>query len=669
MSPRAVERNALGLFIGAFSTTIISTPGAALMQGLDLEWLEADGRGGFAMGTAAGVRTRRYHALVVAATTPPTGRVVLVNGLEVRLVTQSGAFALSSQEFEPGVFHPDGFSRIRSFRAQPWPRWVFAAEDGSLVEQEILALPETGETLVAYRLQRGAPGSRIEVRPLFSGRDYHSLHRENSAFRFEAARTAEGLRFAPYDGLPEVTIRTSGHWVTEPLWFRQFRYREEAARGLDAVEDLASPGTVDLDLGPERSFVAFGWARRGEAGPSGDLAELAERERTRRLQVRSFLELSADAYVAPRGNGHTIVAGYPWFTDWGRDTFIAMRGLCFSLGRFELAGRILREWSKHVRDGLLPNCFPDGALQADDNSVDAPLWFIVAAHEFRERLRERGDEPDPETERALDQATHAILAGLESGTRHGIRADADGLLACGVPGRQLTWMDAKVGDWVVTPRIGKPVEIQALWLNALRIGGSRARHFQDLYERALASFRARFVQENGALHDVVDADHVPGRVDASFRPNQILALGGLPFPLVDGKVGRHVVDRIEAELVTPLGLRTLACWEPGYRGHYGGGPVERDGAYHQGTAWPWLLGPFVEAWMRVRGGSVPAIAEARARFVQPLRAHLQRAGLGHVSEIADAEPPHTPRGCPFQAWSLGELLRLEFSVLAAGGAP
>lgn len=628
------------------------------MRGLELEWLETDGRGGFAMGTAAGVRTRRYHALLVAATTPPTGRFVLVNGLDVRLVTQAGAFALTSHEYEPGVIHPDGFSRIRSFRAQPWPRWVFAAEDGTLVEQEIMALRETGETLVAFRLQRGAPGCRLEVRPLISGRDYHSMHHENPAFRCDAERAHDCLRFSPYDGLPDITLRTSGHWEPGTLWFRRFRYREEAARGLDAVEDLASPGHVDLELGSERAFVAFGWAKRGAAAPTGDLAELAERERTRRLQVRSFLELSADAYVVARGSGHTIVAGYPWFTDWGRDTFISIRGLCLALGRLSLAERILIEWAKHVRDGLLPNCFPDGKAEADDNSIDAPLWFIVAAQEFRDRLHERGDEPEPETERVLDQATVAILSGLEAGTRHGIRADADGLLACGVPGRQLTWMDAKVGDWVVTPRIGKPVEIQALWLNALSIGGRRARRFHELYERALASFRSRFVGDDGALYDVVDVDHVPGRVDRSLRPNQIFALGGLPVPVVDGKVARRLVERVEAELVTPLGLRTLACWERAYVGHYGGGPVERDGAYHQGTAWPWLLGPFVEAWLRVRGDTPSARQLARERFVGPWLAHLETAGIGHVSEIADGDFPHTPRGAPFQAWSLAELLRV-----------
>ncbi|HEX6278319.1 MAG TPA: amylo-alpha-1,6-glucosidase, partial [Polyangiaceae bacterium] len=308
--------------------------------------------------------------------------------------------------------------------------------------------------------------------------------------------------------------------------------------------------------------------------------------------------------------------------------------------------------------GLLPNCFPDGTNAPDDNSVDAPLWFVVAAHEYVERLRDRGIEPEPNTAGALDVATSAVLAGLAAGTRHGIRADADGLLACGVSGRQLTWMDAKVGEHVVTPRIGKPVEIQALWLNALRIGARRERRFHELYERGARSFRARFLGPDGTLVDVVDVDHVAGKDDRSFRPNQIFALGGLPWPVVDANVARRIVDRVEAELVTPLGLRSLACFEPGYEGRYAGGPWERDHAYHQGTAWPWLLGPFVEAWLRVRGDTPSARRLAHERFVAPWLAHLETAGIGHVSEIADGDFPHAPRGAPFQAWSLGELLRV-----------
>jgi predicted glycogen debranching enzyme len=265
--------------------------------------------------------------------------------------------------------------------------------------------------------------------------------------------------------------------------------------------------------------------------------------------------------------------------------------------------------------------------------------------------------------RALDRAIQAILEGYARGTRYGITADGDGLLRAGVPGVQLTWMDAKVGDWVVTPRVGKPVEIQALWINALRIGGGR---WDALRERAMASFERRFWdEERGALHDVVDVDHVPGAVDASIRPNQLLAVGGLPWPLVTGRRARRIVDLAERELWTPLGPRSLAPAHPDYAPHYRGDPVMRDGAYHQGTVWPWLAGAFVDAWIRARRGTPAARAEARRRFVEPLLAHLDEAGVGHVSEVADADAPHVPGGCPFQAWSVGELLRIERVILPA----
>jgi len=272
----------------------------------------------------------------------------------------------------------------------------------------------------------------------------------------------------------------------------------------------------------------------------------------------------------------------------------------------------------------------------------------------------------PARDRArLAGAVSAILAGYARGTRYGIRADHDGLLAAGVPGVQLTWMDAKVGDWVVTPRIGKPVEVQALWVNALRIGGAFEPAWTALAERAAASFANRFWDdERGMLHDVVDVDHRPGTVDRAIRPNQIFAVGGLPFALVDGPRARRIVDAVEARLLTPLGLRSLAPGEPGYTGRYEGGPRDRDGAYHQGTVWPWLLGAFVEAWVRVRGGSAAVKSDARRRFLEPLLAHAGEAGIGHLPEIADGDPPHTARGCPFQAWSVAEALRLDRAVLA-----
>jgi predicted glycogen debranching enzyme len=303
---------------------------------------------------------------------------------------------------------------------------------------------------------------------------------------------------------------------------------------------------------------------------------------------------------------------------------------------------------------MLPNRFSDRGEPPEYNSVDAALWYVIAVHELLARA-----EVEPAAHARLTDAVAAILDGYARGTRHGIHLDDDGLLAAGAPGLQLTWMDAKVGDRVITPRIGKPVEVQALWLNALHLGGAGSARWAPVLARGRATFAARFWNAaTGCLHDVVDVDHRPGVVDATIRPNQILAVGGLPLALLDEERARAVVDVVEARLWTPLGLRSLAPGEPGYVPHYEGGVAERDGAYHQGTAWPWLLGPFVDAWLRVHGDTPARRQEARARFLAPLLAHLDEAGLGHVSEIADAEPPHTPRGCPFQAWSVGEALRI-----------
>jgi len=365
-----------------------------------------------------------------------------------------------------------------------------------------------------------------------------------------------------------------------------------------------------------------------------------------------------------RGTGKTIVAGYPWFADWGRDTFIALRGLFLATGRLRDARDILLEWSAVVSEGMLPNRFAEGSDIPEYESVDASLWFVIAAHEFLDaamlakRTLTRSDRA------RLLEAIDRILKGYEHGTRFGIRADEDGLLQAGEPGSALTWMDAKVSGVPVTPRVGKPVEVQALWLNALRIGGERSPKWRALHARGLASFTQRFWNEERAcLHDVVDVDHVAGTVDRRVRPNQIFAVGGLPFPLLEGERARAVVDRVESELLTPLGLRTLAPDEPGYVAHYRGGVVERDSAYHQGTVWPWLLGAFVEAWVRGRGATDEAKREARERFLGPLLSHLDHAGIGHVSELTDAEAPWSPGGCPFQAWSVGEALRIDRVVL------
>lgn len=638
------------------------------------EWIETDGLGGFSSGTESTVRTRRYHALLLSAATPPTGRRVLVNGFDAVLETERGSFALTSQRYAPDVVSPDGAARRAAFSAEPWPRWTFRAEDGTEVEHEIVARHGAPVVAVFFRPKGAARGAaRLRVRPFLSGRDYHALHRENPGFRFEPEERGRALVFRPYDGVPAIVTLANGAFERSPHWYRNFLYSEERDRGLDHVEDLASPGEFVFDLAQgEAAWVVAADGPESRAVLDGDDAlavarRVRESERRRRAGFRTPFERAADAYVVRRGagSGKTLVAGYPWFTDWGRDTFISLRGL---LARRPADRRaILLEWAGAVSEGMLPNRFPDSGEAPEYNSVDASLWFVVAAGEC---LREKPElaRADRET---LRGAIAAILDGYARGTRHGIRADAaDALLAAGEPGVQLTWMDAKVGDRVITPRIGKPVEIQALWANALAVGSLFDEKWRRALARARESFAARFWDaERGFLRDVVDADHVPGKVDAAFRPNQIYAVGGLPVPLLEGERARRVVAAVEAKLVTPAGLRSLAPDEPGYAGRYAGGVAERDGAYHQGTVWPFLLGPFVEAWARVNGGGAAAWAAARERFVAPLLARIAATGVAHVPEIADGDPPHGFRGCPFQAWSLGELLRVEAESARAAAPP
>jgi len=637
------------------------------------EWIEPDGQGGFASGTVAGIRTRRYHGLLVTATTPPTGRVLLVNGLEAWVETSTETFALSSQAYVPDVVHPDGARWIETFEAEPWPRWLFRLEDGSRIEHEIFVPSGAPVTVLSWRLLSRGKGIRLSVRPLLSGRDYHALHHENPNFRFDAETRDGRIVWRPYSGLPGIVALSNGEYARQPDWYRNFRYEEERARGLDFTEDCASPGIFQWDLSRGEAVLVL--ATEGPEPTAllpGIAAEVCVKTlratERRRRRFPSRLHRAADAYLVRRGRGKTIVAGYPWFTDWGRDAFIALRGLCLAAGRLDDATEILREWAGAVSEGMLPNRFPDHGEAPEFNSVDASLWYIVAVHELLRAMGAHQRKVRPGDRKILQEAIEAILTGYTKGTRYRIRADDDGLLAAGEPGVQLTWMDAKVGDWVVTPRIGKPVEVEALWLNALWIGSQFSEEWKVLFARGSKTFRTRFWNETGGyLYDVVDPDHQPGTADPTFRPNQIFTVGGLPLALLEGERARRVVEAVEARLWTPLGLRSLAPGEAGYTPRYEGGVRERDGAYHQGTVWPWLLGPFVEAWIRVRGSTSEAKRKARSKFLEPLLRHLDEAGLGHISEIADGDPPHTPRGCPFQAWSVGEALRLTTVVLAEHG--
>lgn len=642
----------------------------------DAEWLEADGLGGFATGPVFGPRTRRYHALLVTARRPPTDRVVLVNGCEPWIETPAGRWPLGAQRYVPDVVSPDAATPA-AFGREPWPTWTYRLPDGTEIVHELLVPRGSPTVALSWRLASPRPSVTLLARPFLTGRDMHALHVENPAFSFDADATGGRVRWRPYQALPAIVSLSNGTYEHDPLWYRHVQYDADRARGYEYVEDVASPGVfrwnlsageavwlLGADLPDARVRLADG------ASAAGTVSRLRLAERRRRGRVVHATQRAGDAYLVRRGDtsaGASVIAGYPWFGDWGRDTCIAVRGLCLASGQFEQAAHILLEWAAHIADGMLPNRFPEQGEAPEYNAVDASLWYVVAVHELLRAGTAHRWRPRTTGARAtLVAAVRAIIAAYLTGTRYRIRVDDDdGLLAAGVPGVQLTWMDARIGDRVVTPRIGKPVEVQALWINALRLSAEHDPSLVERFELATRSFVTRFWRpEAGCCYDVIDVDHQRGRFDAAFRPNQLFAVGGLPYAVLGLDDGRRLVDAVEARLWTPMGPRTLAPEEPGYRPRYAGGPAERDAAYHEGTVWPWLTGPFVEAWVRVRGNTADARREARDRFVAPLLALLDDGpGLGHLPEVADGDAPHHPGGSPFQAWSIAELQRLELTVL------
>jgi predicted glycogen debranching enzyme len=632
------------------------------------EWLEADGLGGFASSTTSGIRTRRYHALLLTATIPPSGRMALVNGVDAWIDVEGKRFWLSSQRYAPDVVTPN--QSLESFHFQPWPLWRFRFSDEVWLDQEIFVPRGQSTVVLSWRLcGRINQIFSLSVKPFLSGRDFHATHHENRAFCFEPLVNVDTVRWQPYPGVPAVVCRSRGLYQHAPTWYRNFLYSEEQERGLDFIEDLAAPGTLSWQLDTRNreavlTFSAEGFAETGSSDLEEWIAKLRFIERERRGQTPDPVEQASESYFVRRGAGRTIIAGYPWFGDWGRDTFISIRGLGIAMNRLEWVRDILLEWANAVSQGMLPNLFPDRGTAPEYNSVDASPWYIIVVGDLFDTASAYPGLIDELAEHRLRNAIEAILLGYQTGTRFNIRVDNDGLLAAGASGVQLTWMDAKVDGKVVTPRIGKPVEVQALWINALAIAKRFSPKWEHLFEKALLTFENRFWNEaKHQLFDVVDVDHQPGSVDPLTRPNQIFAVGGLPLSLLSDTRARQVVDSVEAELWTPTGLRSLGPNEPGFTPRYTGTVLARDSAYHQGTVWPWLAGAFIEAWVRVRRNTPEAKAAARQRYFEPLRSLVGGSGLNHLPEITDAVEPHTPRGCPFQAWSVGEFLRLDRVIL------
>ena len=629
----------------------------------ELEWLEADGTGAFAMGTVAGANTRRYHGLLVASLHPPVDRVVTLSRLEEAVLGPSGETPLSTNQY-PGTLYPTGFQKLVEFRLEPCPTWTFQVGEAR-IERRLFLVPQRQMLVVLYRARQA---TSLRLRPLFAFRDYHGLaHRGDAVDTTVREETDGGVRrltFHPRTGLPPLFLHHPGEaFESAPEWHENVEYLRELDRGLDFREDLLLPGSFRLDIGTETP----GWA---VATLDGDVRldtstvqelerELEVRRRRSGEPVQARWRAAAEQFLVTRADGSpTLLAGYPWFTDWGRDTMISIPGLLLVPGKLGVARRVLEGFLAHLDGGLVPNRFPDQSGPAEYNTVDATLWMFQAVHAFLAA----GGETDFLKDVFYPAAQGVVDAHLR-GTHHGIRVDSsDGLLVAGGPGSNLTWMDARVNGQPVTPRHGKPVEVNALFYNALRLmerwagelgDAPGAARYGALAAKTEASFASAFWNPaRDCLYDVL----LPEGPDGRIRPNQLLALS-LAFPLLDEQRRRSVLDRVETELLTPVGLRTLAPGDPGYTPLYRGGPAERDAAYHQGLVWTWLLGPFVDAYLRVHGKS-----QERRRHCRLLLRELERpfdvGCLGSVSECFEAEPPFRPVGAPAQAWSVAELLRV-----------
>jgi predicted glycogen debranching enzyme len=659
---------------------------------LDREWLVTNGLGGYASSSISGVSTRRYHGLLIAALPAPLGRTVMLNHLAEELRLPDGKVVpLSGDERPDGTLVVHTATALEEFRLElGLPVWLYSVGD-FLIEKRILLLYRQNTVHIRYRLLNGPGRARLRVRPSVHFRPHEEPVSVSVEHDFSVLSTGDGFEIH-YPQLPPLRTRLIGPksaMVLDGGHWRDLFYRLEHRRGYESKGKVWSPGhfRADLEVGQDATLVASteSWDMISAIGP--DEALKSQQERLSRLlaQARPKIDdplaaelvLAADQFIiipatrvgdevrshAAGDEARSIIAGYHWFTDWGRDTMISLEGLTLATGRHAEAGYILRSFAHHIRDGLIPNLFPEGGREGLYHTADATLWYFHALDRY---LRATDDRL---TLRMLLPILRTAIEHHQRGTRFGIHVDpADGLLAQGQAGYQLTWMDAKVGDWVVTPRRGKAVEINALWYNALRLtqhwmeeeeGSPAGRPYADAAERVYASFNERFWLEQASyLYDVIDGE---SGHDASFRPNQLFAIS-LPHAVLEPTRWRPMVEQVVNRLLTPMGLRSLAPGEPSYKPQYDGDLRARDAAYHQGTIWAWLIGPMVDAWLKVHPGD----RETARGFLEGFRAHLGEACIGSISEIFDAEAPYSPRGCVAQAWSVAEVLRAWVKTSGSG---
>ncbi len=639
------------------------------------EWLVTNGIGGFASGTVSGGMTRRYHGLLIAALQPPLGRTQLVAGLDEIVRYSSSTYALATHRWASGAVDPQGFIYLESFRLEgATPVWTYALAD-ALLEKRVWMAQGENTTFIEYTLSRASGSLEIDLKALVNYRDFHSATHAGD-WHMKIVPLEHGVMVLPFDGATPFYLKCA-QASCEPHheWYRDYFLPRERERGLDDHEDHLFAALIHAKLNPGESLAMV--VTTEPATPLDGAAALALRANHELNLLNAWqsqneessshapewlrqLVLAADQFVVQRSlpeepDGRSIIAGYHWFGDWGRDTMIALPGLALVTGRPDVARQILLAFARYVDAGMLPNNFPDAGGKPGYNSVDAALWYFEAVRQYFAVTQ------DTATLQKLFPVLVGMIEAHVTGTRYNIHVDSsDGLLYAGGPGIQLTWMDAKIGDWVVTPRTGKPVEINALWINALETMAqfahqlnNAADHFERLSTQAQHSFQKFWNAERNCCFDVID---VPGAAkklgnDPALRPNQIFAVS-LPVSPLSKEQQKSVVDLCAQNLLTCFGLRSLAPGEPGYQGHYGGDQRSRDGAYHQGTVWGWLLGPFALAHFRAYGDRAEALG-----YLEPLGSDICAYGLGTLAEIFDGDPPHTPRGCIAQAWTVGEILR------------
>jgi len=652
-----------------FGREVTSNPSNAVRR----EWLVTNGIGGYASGTIAGVLTRRYHGLLVAALKPPLGRTLLLSKLDERVTYDSHAFNLFANQWHQAAapLEPPGFHYLEHFHLEgTTPVWTYALRDARL-EKRVWMQPEANTTYISYTLRQATQPLDLDLKALVNYRDYHGNTHANE-WRMAVTPVAHGLRIdAFYGATPFYLLSDHGVVAANHEWYRNYFLAVEAARGLDPLDDNLYAGSLQVTLQPGESVTIV--ACTAATGLLDGVDAYAQRQAYEAQLLMQHgkpaappwvqqLVLAADQFIVRRvvaeapgeaadPAGRSMIAGYHWFGDWGRDTMIALPGLTLATGRHAEAAQILRTFARYVDQGMLPNRFPDQGETPEYNTVDATLWYI---HAIRAYHKATGDD---ELLRTLFPTLQSIIQWHQQGTRYQIHVDPqDGLLYAGQPGVQLTWMDARVGEWVVTPRIGKPVEINALWYNALRAMaefahalGAPAGEYSAWADQVQQSFARFWNESRGYCYDVLDT---PTGDDPTLRPNQLFAIA-LPDSLLAATQQQAIVDLCARELLTSLGLRSLAPGDPAYQGFYGGDAQRRDGAYHQGTAWGWLIGAFAEAHLRVYAD--PAYIQ---RLLQPFVDHLADYGVGSISEVAHGDPPHQPDGCIAQAWSVAELLRI-----------